>query len=84
MTGFFPPKGGGAGRAAKHHEDMDGNGARALTRLLEKRHGVVPPLRPRKRLVATEAAPVFHWLGVEPAGAAPRVEPQALRSEPGR
>jgi hypothetical protein len=61
---------------------MDANGARALARLLEQRHGVVPPVRRRKRVTATEAAPIFHWLGVEPAER--RTEPQAPLPEPGR
>lgn len=63
--------------------DMDGNGARALTRLLEKRHGVVPPARRPKRLNAAEAAPIFHWFGVEPDGSEPCVEPRLL-PKPGR
>jgi hypothetical protein len=63
---------------------MDGNGARALARLLEQRHGVVPPVRRRKRLSTTEAAPIFHWFGVEPTATTRRDEPQALLPEPGR
>jgi hypothetical protein len=59
---------------------MDGNGARALARLLEERHGVVPPVRRRKRVTATEAAPIFHWFGVEPSTA----EPKAPAPRPAR
>jgi len=45
---------------------MDGNGARELARLLEERHGQSPPAAARKALLTHDAAPIFHWLGIEP------------------
>jgi hypothetical protein len=45
---------------------MDGNGARELARLLEERHGHYPPAAARRTLLASDAAPIFHWLGIEP------------------
>lgn len=48
---------------------MDTNGARALARRLgEKSSDPVdlPPLR----AVSEDAAPIFHWFGVEPAATA--------------
>jgi hypothetical protein len=45
---------------------MDGNGARELARLLEERHGHCPPVAARRALLSPDAAPIFHWLGVEP------------------
>jgi hypothetical protein len=45
---------------------MDVNGARELARVLRERHGDPPlPVRPR-HLLSSEAAPIFHWFGVEP------------------
>jgi hypothetical protein len=51
---------------SNHNEDMDGNGARELARLLEKRHGHCPPASVRKALLSSDAAPIYHWLGIEP------------------
>jgi len=48
---------------------MDGNGARELARRLEERHGQSPPATARKAVLAADAAPIFHWLGIEPASA---------------
>ena len=45
---------------------MDIKGAQELAQLLTKRHGVVPEAVPVAILKATEAAPIFHWLGIEP------------------
>jgi len=45
---------------------MDGNGARELARLLEERHGHSPPAVAPKALLTADAAPIFHWLGIEP------------------
>jgi hypothetical protein len=50
---------------------MDGNGARELARLLEERHGQYPPAAARKALLTPDAAPIFHWLGIEPGGPIP-------------
>ena len=47
-----------------HH--MDIKGAQELAQLLTERHGVVPEALPVATLKATEAAPIFHWLGIEP------------------
>jgi hypothetical protein len=45
---------------------MDSKGAQELARLLTERHGVVPEAVPAATLKATDAAPIFHWLGIEP------------------
>jgi hypothetical protein len=45
---------------------MDGNGARALAQKLEARNGELPQDVPLVALQATGAAPIFHWMGVEP------------------
>ena len=42
-------------------------GAQELSRLLSDRHGSVPPVTPPEPLEDPSAAPLFHWLGVEPA-----------------
>jgi hypothetical protein len=42
-------------------------GAQELALLLEKRHGVTPEAKPRAPLVNNDAAPIFHWLGIEPS-----------------
>jgi hypothetical protein len=52
---------------------MDGNGARELARLLEERHGQCPPAATRRALLNADAAPIFHWLGIEPS---PTVAPR--------
>jgi hypothetical protein len=41
-------------------------GAQELTRLLEERHGVMPEAGPPAQLTDSAAAPIFHWLGIEP------------------
>jgi hypothetical protein len=41
-------------------------GAQELALLLEKRLGVIPEAAPRAPLVNSDAAPIFHWLGIEP------------------
>ena len=45
---------------------MDANGARALALRIEEQHGAVPEHVPAPKLAAPEAAPIFHWLGIEP------------------
>jgi hypothetical protein len=45
---------------------MDSKGAQELARVLEERHGAVPEATPVAPLQNTEAAPIFHWVGVEP------------------
>jgi hypothetical protein len=48
-------------------EAMDSiKGAQELTLLLEERHGVVPEALPPDRVLDGDAAPIFHWLGIEP------------------
>jgi hypothetical protein len=54
---------------------MDGNGARELVRVLEERHGVCPPPAARRALLNLDAAPIFHWLGIEPDHARAPSEP---------
>lgn len=45
---------------------MDAKGAKELTRLLEERHGAVPEAAPPGPVSSAAAAPIFHWLGIEP------------------
>jgi len=45
---------------------MDIKGAQELARLLIERHGAVPEPAPAVALQATDAVPIFHWLGIEP------------------
>ena len=45
---------------------MDTKGAQELAKLLVERHGAVPEAAPVAPLQNTEAAPIFHWMGVEP------------------
>jgi hypothetical protein len=45
---------------------MDIKGAQELARLLNERHGAVPDAAPAAALEATDAVPIFHWLGIEP------------------
>jgi hypothetical protein len=45
---------------------MDSIGARALAQKLEDRNGELPQDVPVAALKATGAAPIFHWMGVEP------------------
>jgi hypothetical protein len=51
---------------ANDNTPMDSKGAQELARFLTERHGVVPEAAPAATLKATEAAPIFHWLGIEP------------------
>jgi hypothetical protein len=48
---------------------MDSIGARALARKLEARNGELPEDVPVVALQASGAAPIFHWMGVEPPSA---------------
>jgi hypothetical protein len=50
---------------------MDSKGAQELARFLVERHGAVPEPAPISVLKAKDAAPVFHWLGIEPPDPAP-------------
>jgi hypothetical protein len=45
---------------------MDRKGAQELARLLIERHGAVPESAPVAPLQNADAAPIFHWVGVEP------------------
>jgi hypothetical protein len=45
---------------------MDANGARALALRIEERQGSVPEAEPTAKVDAEDAAPIFHWLGIEP------------------
>src|SRR5438270_12850243 len=52
-------------------EPMDSiKGAQELALLLEERHGVTPEAVPRPPLADAAAAPIFHWVGIEPPLAA--------------
>jgi len=44
---------------------MDAKGAQELARRLDERHGERVDARPEP-LQAADAAPIFHWLGIEP------------------
>jgi hypothetical protein len=45
---------------------MDSKGAQELLRLLESRHGKMPEAPPVDPLQEASAAPIYHWLGIEP------------------
>jgi hypothetical protein len=45
---------------------MDVKGAQELARVLALRHGTVPDVVPAALLSAQDAAPIFHWFGIEP------------------
>ena len=47
---------------------MDTKGARELARLLEARNGSMPEPVPPPPVMAADAAPIFHWFGIEPDG----------------
>ena len=49
-------------------------GAQELALLLEQRHGERPEVPPPAPLLDSSAAPVFHWLGIEPPSAPLEVE----------
>ena len=59
-------------------------GAQELALLLEKRHGVTPEAVPRAPLADSEAAPIFHWVGIEPPAALLAEEDHASRPRAGR
>lgn len=44
---------------------MDAKGAQELARRLDARHGERVEVRPEP-LKNADAAPIFHWLGIEP------------------
>ncbi len=50
---------------------MDAKGAQELTRVLTERHGAIPEAVPPAPLSNAAAAPIFHWLGIEPPSPAP-------------
>ena len=56
---------------------MDSKGAKELARLLEERHGEVPEATPVAPLQNTGAAPIFHWVGVEPPAGSESADPDA-------
>jgi hypothetical protein len=56
---------------------MDSKGAKELARLLEERHGDVPEATPVAPLQDTGAAPIFHWVGVEPPAGSESADPDA-------
>lgn len=45
---------------------MDANGARALALRIEEHRGSLPEQPAAAPLASPEAAPIFHWLGIEP------------------
>lgn len=45
---------------------VDSKGAQELARVLAERHGAVPEHTPVPPLETEDAAPIFHWLGIEP------------------
>jgi hypothetical protein len=48
---------------------MDANGARALALRIDEGPGSLPETQPTPKVNAVDAAPIFHWLGIEPPGA---------------
>jgi hypothetical protein len=65
---------------------MDAKGAQELARRLDERHGERVEARPEP-LKAADAAPIFHWLGIEPPRVAdtddetPDVSPRRRRRQ---
>ena len=57
---------GSALRPANDNAHMDVKGAKELALRLVERHGSVPEAAPAVTLQARDAAPLFHWVGVEP------------------
>lgn len=55
---------------------MDANGARALALRIENGPGSLPETQPTPKVNAVDAAPIFHWLGIEP--------PEASSPDPAR
>jgi hypothetical protein len=53
-------------RSANDNALMDAKGAQELARVLALRHGAVPDAVQAAPLNAQDAAPIFHWLGIEP------------------
>jgi hypothetical protein len=53
-------------RPAKENVAMDVKGAKELARVLAERRGGAPEVSPVAALQAPDAAPLFHWVGVEP------------------
>jgi hypothetical protein len=53
---------------------MDAKGAQELARRLEERHGPMPEPALPAAVSDAAAAPIFHWLGIEP----PQLEPQTV------
>ena len=51
---------------------MDTKGAQELARLFEARHGAIPEAVPPAPVSDAAAAPIFHWLGIEPPASAAR------------
>jgi hypothetical protein len=45
---------------------MDSKGAQELAKLLEERNGPRPSDPAVASVIARDAAPIFHWLGIEP------------------
>jgi hypothetical protein len=58
---------------------MDVKGAKELARRLVERHGRVPEPSPVVTLQARDAAPLFHWVGVEPPAVAAATEATATK-----
>jgi hypothetical protein len=63
---FLSRKEGSAFRWANDNALMDVKGAQELARVLTLRHGTVPKAVRAAPLNAEDAAPIFHWLGIEP------------------
>lgn len=53
-------------RGANDDVGMDANGARALALRIEEEQGSLPEQPPAAAVSAPNAAPIFHWLGIEP------------------
>jgi len=62
---------------------MDAKGAQELARRLDARHGDRADVRPEP-LKNADAAPIFHWLGIEPPDAADETDDDASAPSPRR
>jgi len=56
---------------------MDPKGAKELARVLVERNGSLPEPTPAPPLATADAAPLFHWLGIEPPPAGSPADPEA-------
>jgi len=58
------------GARSRQDRSVDTKGAQELARRLEARNGSLPEPEPPAPLKSENAAPIFHWFGIEPTGTA--------------